>query len=511
MKKVFQIIFTSVFLIGCGSEQPAVNVTVLPKENRPNFIIILADDLDQKLGTIEYMENLNTLLVEQGTTIEDFLITTPMCCPSRINLLRSQYTHSHQVYNNEAPHGGFPKFYETGEESSTLAVWLQTAGYRTALIGKYLNDYPLPDNRTYIPAGWSEWYSPARKNAYDGFDYYLNENGEIIPYPPTQENYFTDVLSRKSLDFIERATQDDIPFFLFLSPFVPHEPAVPAPRHIELLPNIQAPRTPSFNEADVSDKPYNLSSNPLLTEREIKRIDEIYRNRVLSMLAVDEMLAEVIRKLEDTHQLDNTYIIFTSEQGFHLGQHRMLQGKSSFYEEDIVVPFIVRGPTVPKNTQVHNLLAGIIDLAPTILDWAGVIPPEFVVGQSFTNILEGKQNSTNWRQVFFLETYAFSESEVSLDVKTNTNSLSFFSGLLPKIENNLPKWIGLRTLEYTYIEHPDGFIELYNLVNDPYQLENIAPVTDVSILNLFSKRLQELETCENETCSQLLAQPLIEQ
>jgi arylsulfatase A-like enzyme len=501
-KNIILFLLISVFIIACSSPNSNQDITILPEENRPNFIIILADDLDEKLGTTQYMVNLKTLLIERGSTIENFLITTPMCCPSRINLLRSQYTHNHQVYNNEAPHGGFPKFYETGAEKSTLAVWLQAAGYRTALIGKYLNAYPLADNRTYIPAGWSEWYSPARKNAYDGFDYYLNENGELIAYPPTQENYFTDVLSRKSLDFIERAAIEEVPFFLFLSLFVPHEPAVPAPRHLELLPNIQAPRTPSFNEEDVNDKPFELSRNPKLTDEQIERIDEIYRNRTLSMLAVDDMIAVVIQKLEETNQIENTYIIFTSDQGFHLGQHRLLQGKSSFYEEDIVVPFVIRGPGIPEGNTVSGLLIGNVDIAPTLLEWAGVVPPDFVEGRSFAKIFETGVVSSDWRQAFLLENYAFSEEEnsfTSLDIAGMLDSLFGISFQTEK--GVLPKWAGLRTLEYTYIEHPNGFVELYELKKDPYQLENLAIVEpNASLINDFANWLYALERCHAAEC-----------
>lgn len=504
MKKY--ILLISFLIVSCTS--PSERITVLPQENRPNIILILADDLDEKLGTTQYMVNLKSLLKDHGTSIENFLITTPMCCPSRINLFLSQFTHNHQVYNNEAPDGGFPKFYETGRESSTIAVWLQAAGYRTALIGKYMNAYPLQDNRTYVPPGWTEWYSPARKNAYDGYDYYLNENGTLIPYPPTQENYFTDVQSAKAVDFIKRAKVDNVPFFLYLSPFAPHEPAVAATRHLELLPDIQAPRTPSFNEADVSDKPYNLSANPLLDEEDMKRIDEIYRNRVLSMLAVDEMIAQIINTLEETQQIENTYVIFTSDQGFHLGQHRLLQGKSSFYEEDIVVPFTVRGPNIPEGHQIQNVLTGIIDIAPTILDWAGVVPPDSVVGQSFASILQEQVPPETWRDVFYLETYAFSEEDALFENKANINLLNFFSVLLPQKESALPRWAGLRTLEYTYISHPDGFIELYNLQNDPYQIDNLATVTDPTILAMFAERVKDLGICEGQVCRQLLSLPL---
>ena len=271
------ILFSITSLSGCSPFYDSNEVEVLPVEDRPNIILILADDLDEKLGTTQYMTNLRSYMIDRGVTVEDFLITTPMCCPSRINLLRSQYTHSHEVYNNEAPYGGFPKFFETGREDSTLPVWLQAAGYRTALIGKYMNAYPLAEDRTYVPPGWSEWYSPGRKNAYDGYDYYLNENGELVAYGPDEENYFTDVMNRKAMDFVKRMAGESEPFFLYLAPFVPHEPAVAARRHEELLQNIQAPRTPSFNEEDVSDKPQVLQQTPLLTEEDMADIDDIYR------------------------------------------------------------------------------------------------------------------------------------------------------------------------------------------------------------------------------------------
>jgi N-acetylglucosamine-6-sulfatase len=479
-------------------------VVVLPRDNRPNIIFILVDDLDERLGTMEYMSNLKTLLSDQGVIIEDFLVTTPMCCPSRVNFLRGQYTHNHQVYNNEAPYGGFPKFFETGEESSTLAVWLQAAGYRTALIGKYLNAYPLQDDRTYIPPGWSEWYSPARKSGYRGYDYYLNENGTLVAYPPKVEFYLTDVMSRKGVDFIQRAADDSIPFFLFLSPFVPHAPAVPARRHEDLLPSITAPHTPSFNEEDVSDKPPNLSRNPLLTEEEIVRIDRIYRNRVLSMLAVDDMIVDIVNALEQTGQMDNTYIVFTSDQGFHLGQHRMFQGKSTFYEEDIVVPFIVSGPGIPEGKIIPAFLAGSVDIAPTFAEWAGVEPPEFVDGRSLTGVLTGDDVPSDWRQAFLLEFYAFSmDDEDEAALSTMFGIFDMIPLLSLERSDVLPKWAGLRTLRYTYIEHPDGFVELYDLQEDPYQLENLASTDDLDVLRDFSVWLKALENCRAKECRQL--------
>ena len=184
--------------------------------------------------------------------------------PSRSSFLRGQYTHNHQVYTNSSPLGGFEKFYSLQNETSTLATWLQAAGYQTVLLGKYLNGYPDPSNRTYIPPGWNEWYSPAKGSPYQELNYSLNENGKLVAYGIGARDYMTDVLSGKTDDFIRRSASDPRPFFIYLATYAPHEPAIPAPRHADLFPNLQVPRTPSFDEADVSDKPSNIAADPLL-------------------------------------------------------------------------------------------------------------------------------------------------------------------------------------------------------------------------------------------------------
>jgi arylsulfatase A-like enzyme len=492
-------------LAGCSVFNSNDTAVVLDVENRPNIILILTDDLDERLGTIQYMPNLKEYMTDRGVTVTDFLVTTPMCCPSRINLLRSQYTHNHQVFNNTAPDGGFPKFFESGEEDSTLAVWLQEAGYRTALMGKYLNAYPNADNRTYVPPGWTEWYSPGRKNAYDGYDYYLNENGSLVAYGPDEENFFTDVMSRKGADFIERAAKDDVPFFLYLAPFAPHEPAAFARRHEGLLQTIQAPRTPSFNEADVSDKSANLRGNPLLSEEQAQDIDIFYRKRVLSMLAVDEMIAALFQTLEAAGELENTYVIFTSDQGFTLGQHRILQGKSALFEENLVVPFIARGPGIPEGATVEPFLAGMIDLAPTLAEWGGVIPPAFVDGRSFAGVLSSGEPPTEWREGFLLEQYAFSGEEETyapgmMNLFSMPPGLSFQSA-------DPPYSAGIRTLQYAYLEHPDGFVELYDLAVDPNQMENAASFSDPQVLARFHAWLAQLKSCRAAACRELERAP----
>jgi len=480
------------------------DIVVLPKENRPNIVFILVDDLDSKLNSIDYMKNLQELMIARGTTLDDFLISNPLCCPSRTTILRGQYTHNHQVYNNTAPDGAFVKFKESGIGESTLGLWLQAAGYRTALMGKFLNGYPYSNDRLYIPAGWSEWVSPAKKAPYGGYDYVLNENGALVVYPPDEKNYFTDVLSQKANDFIQRAADDAVPFFIYIAPFAPHTPATPAFRHLDLFPLLSVPITPSFNEADVSDKPGDLRTNPLLTDYQILQINDRYRQRILSLQAVDEMLAELIKTLEQTGQLENTYIVFTSDNGYHFGQHRLFEGKGTLYEEDITVPFIVRGPGIPEGQSVAGLLAGNVDIASTIAEWAGVIPPSFVDGRSLANALEGNHiNSTDWRQAYLLEVYSGNnpqDAKVVPRMATANLLQSVFK--FPSIAPQLPTPIyrGLRTNQYSYVEYENGFVELYDLLKDPYELKNISSSTDKDLLRKFSTWLKDMFACKGSSC-----------
>lgn len=490
--------------VSCDVSKNQPSVIVLPRENRPNIIFILVDDLDSKLNSIDYMKNLQELMVAQGTTLDDFLISNPLCCPSRTTFLRGQYTHSHQVYTNTPPNGAFTKFNEVNDGASTIGVWLQAAGYRTALMGKFLNGFPLPDDRLYIPPGWSEWLSPAKKNAYDGYDYSLNENGSLVVYPPKEIYYFTDVLSQKANDFIQRAATDKTPFFLYLAPYAPHAPATPAFRHLNLFPSITIPDTPSFNEADVSDKPVNMSRNPLLTDIEISKINENYRQRIRSLQAVDEMIPELIKTLEQNGQLENTYIVFTSDNGFHLGQHRLVEGKGTLYVEDIVVPFIARGPGIPQGVSISSLLAGNVDIASTIADWAGVVPPSFVEGRSFASALEGNSiDSADKRQGYLLEVYPGNSSD---DARINPSmaTANILQAVLkfPDIVSKplTPSYSGIRTNQYLYVEYENGFVELYDLKHDPYELENIAGSADQNLLGKLSAWLKDLSMCKGSSC-----------
>lgn len=497
-------------------------LSLLPRDNRPNVVLINTDDLSDAVRTdsfqqeLEYMPNLQRLMREQGVTFENSFVSSSLCCPSRTSLLRGQYIHNHQIYTNAPPDGGFEKAFQIGLENSTLATWLNAAGYKTAHFGKYLNGYPFQtappgtpgDPRRYIPPGWDEWYSPTSNAGYSGFDYELNENGTIVSYideDPNENNprnYLTDVLTRKAVNFIARAEENNRPFFAYIAPYVPHAPSTPAPRHAELFQSARTPRTPSFNEADVSDKPSFIKRLNLLTNGDIRAIDASFVKRVQSLQAVDEMIGILISELARTNQLENTYLIFTADNGYHLGQHRLKPGKFTAYEEDIRVPLIVRGPGVPRNSSLRHLVFNI-DLAPTIADLAKTAPPSYVDGRSLAPLLGSDLLPISvWRQVFLVEQYPFmghrgnreNSADFAIEPYENVGTMT-----------PLPVYTGIRTDRYKYVEHRNqetGNVELefYDLRNDPYELNNIQSSVPPETLQRFSEKMRELYKCAGSSC-----------
>src|SRR5215210_1382328 len=247
---------------------------------RPNIILILADDIESR--SLAFMPNLTALIGTPGTTFSNFLVTTPVCTPARASILRGQYAHNHGVLGNAGPNGWFTTFHRLGHETSTVATWLQGAGYQTALVGKYLNGYPEAVDPTYVPPGWDEWAASIDSTG-KYFEYDLNENGRLVHYAHNDADYSTDVLAAKATRFIQSGAATNQPFFLYLATQAPHGGARPAPRHVEVFTDTTAPRQPSFNEADVSDKPPWLRETPELNAEQVARIDETYRLRLGSL------------------------------------------------------------------------------------------------------------------------------------------------------------------------------------------------------------------------------------
>ncbi len=366
---------------------------------KPNIVFVLTDDLDAKLYA-DYPE-FQKLMVDEGTSFSDYFVTDSLCCPSRSTILRGQFVHDHRTLGNLPPDGGFERFHQLGNERSTVATWMHDAGYRTGLFGKYLNGYPDTAARTFVPPGWDSWVSPVDNRAYGEFDYSLNDNGRIVHHGHAASDYLVDVLTARTASFIRSSGGE--PFFAYVAPYVPHQPATPAPRHATAFPGLKAPRTPSFDEADVSDKPTYIRDRPPLTQPVINGIDALARRRAQSMLGVDDLLANVVATLRATGHLDDTYIVFSSDNGFHLGQHRLPAGKQTAYDEDIHVPLVVRGPGVARHASVDTL-AMSTDLAPTFAALGGAKVPAFVDGRSLLAQLHG-QPAGSWRNEVLVEHY----------------------------------------------------------------------------------------------------------
>jgi arylsulfatase A-like enzyme len=292
-------LFFLVFITGINLKSTFNLTAKLP----PNILFILTDDLDN--ASVAYMPHVKSLLIERGVSLNNYFVNVSLCCPSRATTLRGQYAHNTGVLNNDFIEGSFVVFHQRGKEQSTIATWLQEKGYRTALFGKYLNGYPYRVPKNYVPPGWDEWNSPVRGSAYSQYNYTLNENGKLVSYGNRPQDYGTDVYTDKAKQFIIQAAKAHQPFFVYLAYYAPHQPATPAPRHQNLFPDARAPRTPAYNEADVSDKPQYIRELPFLDKQQQTHIDQLYQKRLRSLQAVDESLVSLYNTLKTTNQLDS--------------------------------------------------------------------------------------------------------------------------------------------------------------------------------------------------------------
>ena len=479
----------------------------------PNIIIILTDDMD--LSLMPYLKNVDTLIGKNGATFTNYFVTSSICCPSRASMLRGQYPHNTNVLSNNFPEGGFKRFFVDGDESETLAVWLNRKGYQTSLIGKYLNGYPVFAGSNYVPAGWTDWHvlfykKPDEAGSFYN-DYTLNENGPLVQYGSFAEEYSTDVFKEKSISFIDQSTANGDPFFLLISVYAPHGPSDSALRHSEMLEDLEYPKKPSFNEEDISDKPNVIQA--LTTsgdEIDAADADALHLRRARTMLAVDELVADVVQKLEQDEQLENTYIFFTSDNGFHIGEHSLSPGKGLPYEEDIHVPLLVRGPGITPNTVITQMAANI-DIAPTIAEMTGIDSADFVDGRSLMPLFQSETSQiADWRKGLLIEMGAMTASSVNPElVLINSVSLPFEFERPDSVNDSYLRQVGdstyrgIRTEKFIYVEYNNGEIEFYDLIADPYELENLASKLDLEILSTLHAWLGQLQTCTSAECRKL--------
>jgi N-acetylglucosamine-6-sulfatase len=469
------LLLLSVSLIGLAVGGAAESAGSKP--SRPNIVVIETDD--QRADDLRAMPNVGRLLAAQGTSFLNSFVANSLCCPSRATFLTGQYSHNNGVWNNAPPDGGWEALRPT--QGNTLPAWLREAGYATIEIGKYLNRYGK-NPPTEVPQGWTDWHGAVGNSVYKYKNFRLNENGRVVRY---QGVYQTDLYAQKAVSLIGRYSAAGQPFFLWLTFTAPHtgdtrdpdDPAgfstpSPAPRDRNRFARLPLPKPPSYNEADVSDKPRYIQRQPLIDAGTEAKIRESHQQRLESLLSVDRAVARIVASLEEAHELENTLIVFTSDNGYLEGEHRVTSGKRLAYEPSIRVPLIMRGPGVPAHRVVRTLVSNV-DLAPTFVDVAGARAHRLLDGRSLVPLL--RNPDLRWPRDLLIE------SPLSPPERTFT---------------------AVRTDRYLWIEYTEqGEQELYDLARDPYELTSLH--TDpalASVRETLAQKLAKLRSCRGPTC-----------
>jgi N-acetylglucosamine-6-sulfatase len=453
-------------------EVPQQAVSQAPQ--KPNILLVLTDDQDT--ASVSEMPNLQSELVDRGTTFSRSFVTTALCCPSRASILRGQYAHNHKVWSNLPPDGGFVRFKELDHEGSTVATWLDEAGYHTGYIGKYFNEYGSYGRPTnHVPSGWDRWIGyeggPGEQSGNGAFK--VNDQGKIVRIDPEQD---TDYFARQAETYIENRKAGN-PWFLVVATNTPHMPALASGRNDGSYAGRTMPKTPAFNEADISDKAAIWQENPPLSDecppgyqnkyrlQCTQEAEEVWRDRMESLMDVDDMVGSLLTTLREKDFMQNTYIIFTSDNGFALYSNRIFS-KGAPYEPSQRVPLIIRGPGVSQG-QIDDRLVANIDFAPTFAQWAGARTPDFVDGRSLVPILGNAD--TQWRTRLLFEHHLGNHDYEA--VRTNADQV--------------------------YIEYPlTDETEYYDLTRDPYQLDGKAEAPPPEL----EAQLRELAGCAGASC-----------
>ena len=449
------------------------------EQARPNVIVVMTDDQNDSL---DGMPSVRKLLAAHGTTFRNAFATLPLCCPSRATFLTGQYAHNHGVRLNDPENGG--GLQGLRGQGNTLPVWLRRAGYRTAHIGKYLNGYGRYRPRK-VPNGWDRWFTlvesrggkPLPGGEQFRYGFTVNRDGRLKRFARSPRNYITDVLRRRAVALAGRWSRGPRPFFLWLTPNNPHgEPHPPgysrnprpAPRHEGIYAFEPLPAKASINEADVSDKPESVRSRPLIDQAVLDDLELRHRSRLESVISVDEMVAALVKRLKRRGELRRTVIVFTSDNGLLLGEHRLIF-KGVLYEEAIRVPLIISGPGFPDGV-TRRQIVGNVDLAPTIVSIAGATPRRRLDGRALGEL--AREGRLERKRIVLLETPGGA--------------------------------VGLRTPRYAYFEHPTGEVELYDLRADPLQLQSRhagPPYADVRAR--LARRLDALRGCRGSGCRRM--------
>ncbi len=453
-----------------------------PSSRISNVVLIVADDLDWNLWN--RIPRLRAL-ARQGTTFTNYVVSDSLCCPSRTSLLRGQYVHNHMVVSNDsATGGGWPVFRDDGYPKDCLATWLHDAGVRTGLIGKYLNEFPATTaEQTSVQPGWDDFVVPiSHMSDYRGYDYQVDDNGTIVSYGHAPRDFLNDVLDDRAREFLGSAGDH---FFLELSTFTPHLPSPVAPRHRGSHAGEQAPRDPSYGTA-VVDAPSWLAGLPPIRPALAAHLDRTWVRRAESAESVADSVDAVQQALLASGHADDTLVLVTSDNGFHVGSHRMHRGKRSAFDSDTVVPLVVIGPGVARGLAVTEM-ASEIDLAPTVAHVLGAQSPSWSDGRSLWPLLpDGSAPS-------------------GVPVTWRTGVLSESLGVVRPGDPDYqliapPSFASLRTRAWLYVEYADGEKELYDRVGDPYETVNVAGSAPAATLEALSGQLHALTACSGAAC-----------
>ena len=458
----------------------------------PNIVVIMTDDQDDT-SSMAYMPKTLSLIAERGVTFKNSFVNLPLCGPSRASVLTGQAAHNHGIRaNSPLDAGGWEAF--KSKEANALPVWLQAAGYKTALVGKYLNRYgqqglygawlgwfgsminiefkgpTIGNPRDWVPPGWNLWYafSGTRPKYYD---YSINDNGKMLSFGGAPSDYSTDVLRERAVRFIQDQSASPAPFFLYVAPKSVHAEgprAIPSPQYKDALKDVRLPQSPAFNEEDLRRK-----ARPRVVNATKEDLEKTYRAALRSLQSVDDLVAAVMATLKDTGKLDNTVVIYTSDNGFLFGDHRLV-GKTAAYEGSIKVPLLMRGPGIPEH-QTRDQLVSNLDVTATIVDLASAKPGVPLDGKSLVPLFANAD--APWRSALLIESPVN-----SFDLKTN-------------------RYAGVRTVTKKYVRYEGGFEEFFDLASDPYELKNEtrdpAHAGDVSSLRGIH---DTLKSCAGASC-----------
>jgi arylsulfatase A-like enzyme len=436
-------------------------------------VFVLTDDLSWNL--VQYMPEV-LAMQKQGVTFANYFVTDSLCCPSRTSIFTGRYPHSTGVFTNSGKDGGYLAFLSHGNETMTFASALSAAGYRTGLLGKFLNGYfPIkhPPSK-----GWTTW--AVAGDAYAEFHYRLNIDGQISEYGDKPSDYLTDVVADLGARFVK--PWDGRPFFLEIATFAPHSPQTPAPRDEGALPDIAIPHTPAYRAAPDPAAPKWLRGLPVLSEAEVATMEHNYRRRAQSVLAIDALVARVRAALSEAGQTDSTFFVFSSDNGYHMGEHDMKGGKQTAYDADIRVPLVVVGPGVPAGRTYDEIVQNI-DLCPTFEEIGGVPVPTSVEGRSLLPLIHGA-DVPEWRTLTLIE-HRHTETD-----STDPDSPAQRSGDPPSYE-------ALRSARSLYVEYDDGEKEYHDREADPGEVVNTFAALPPEQQSSLAASLAAVKDCQD--------------